>query len=220
MNKAWNEADDLPERLAGTLASGLGEAGRARLVNRRRFEPELSFGRHAGPAPATARAAAVMILMVRRGRRWHLPLTMRPATLAQHGGQISLPGGTIETGESSCDAAVRELAEELGVDSAIQPLGQLHDCYVFASNFIVTPWVAAVRSEPTWRLDAQEVERVVEMPLESLLDPTTVGTLTIERGPLVFRAPCYCLGDDCVWGTTSVILGELAEALREVGDAS
>ena len=37
-------------------------------------------------------------------------------SLAHHGGQISLPGGAIDDGESASEAAVRELREELGVD--------------------------------------------------------------------------------------------------------
>jgi 8-oxo-dGTP pyrophosphatase MutT (NUDIX family) len=209
-----NPANDLPQRLARALAGD----GRARLASRRRFEPELSYGRHAGPPPATARPAAVMVLLFRRAGRWHVPLTVRPVTLAKHGGQISLPGGTVEPGESSCDAALRELSEELGIAGPVEPLGRLNDCYVFASDFVVTPWVAAGPSEPEWRLDADEVERVVEMPLDLLLDPQAVDTLTIERGPFVFRAPCYRVEDDCVWGTTCVILGELADALRELAN--
>lgn len=206
--------NDLPRRLARVLAGD----GRRRLAGRRRFEPELSYGRHSGPAPSTARAAAVMILLFRRDGRWHVPLTMRPASLRKHGGQISLPGGTVEPDESSCHAAVRELGEELGVAGPVEPLGRLNDCYVFASDFVVTPWVAAAAFEPQWQLDAHEVERVVEMPLDLLLDPQAVGTMTIERGPFVFRAPCYRLEGDCIWGTTSVILGELAEALRELSE--
>ena len=62
----------------------------------RRMSPQLSYGRHAGPAPCTARAAAVLLMLFRRRGRWHLPLTERPKTLPHHGGQISLPGGAIE----------------------------------------------------------------------------------------------------------------------------
>jgi 8-oxo-dGTP pyrophosphatase MutT (NUDIX family) len=50
--------------------------------------------------------AAVMLLLYRRGGAWHVPLTQRPAKLVRHGGQISLPGGRIEPGETP-DAAAR-----------------------------------------------------------------------------------------------------------------
>jgi 8-oxo-dGTP pyrophosphatase MutT (NUDIX family) len=175
------------------------------------MSPELSYGRHAGPAPLSARSAAVVILLYRREGRWRVPVTQRPAALLRHGGQISLPGGTVEPGETSQEAALRELREELGIDTAPQVLGQLNDCYVFASNFVVTPWLSALESEPQWRPDPGEVERVVELPLAALIDPDSIGHLTIERGPLVFRAPCYRHAGACIWGATSVILSELAD---------
>jgi 8-oxo-dGTP pyrophosphatase MutT (NUDIX family) len=204
-------AVDLPDRLAAEL-SARGRSLRAG----RQFAPELSYDRHLGPAPSTARPAAVVALLFRRSGRWHIPLTVRHAALVRHGGQISLPGGAIEPGESAADAAARELAEELGLREPIDLLGQLSDCYVFASDFLVTPWLAATTHEPTWQPHSHEVERVVEMPLEALFDPNAIGTTTIQRGALVFRAPCHRLGDDCVWGATSIILNELAGVVSQL----
>jgi 8-oxo-dGTP pyrophosphatase MutT (NUDIX family) len=201
-------AADLPARLAQALAAGCrGGAGRTRM------SPELSYGRHSGPAPVTARRAAVMLLLYQRNGRWHLPLTERPATLVRHGGQISLPGGVVDPGESSCMAALRELAEELGIDEPVDVLGRLADCYVFASDFLVTPWIAAAPFEPVWKPHDCEVQGVVELPLDALLNEQSVSRTKIERGPLEFYAPCIRLGGACVWGATSVILSELADAL-------
>jgi 8-oxo-dGTP pyrophosphatase MutT (NUDIX family) len=204
-------AGDLPRRLAESLATGRrGATGRCAM------SPQLSYGRHAGPAPHTARAAAVMLLLFRRAGRWHLPLTERPRTLLHHAGQISLPGGRVEVGEPSHAAAVRELREELGITGEVEGLGRLSECYVFASDFLITPWVAAAEFAPEWRPQADEVQRVVELPLDVLLDERTIGQLTIERGPLMFHAPCYRLRDVRVWGATSIILSELADVLRDL----
>ena len=41
-----------------------------------------------------------------------------------------------------------------------------------------------------------------------------VGRLTIERGPLMFHAPCIRVGAARVWGATASVLGELADVLR------
>jgi 8-oxo-dGTP pyrophosphatase MutT (NUDIX family) len=199
---------DLPERVAAALAAG--HRGGAQ---RWRMSPQMSYGRHAGPAPHTARAAAVMLLLFRRDGRWHVPHTERPLTMAHHAGQISLPGGTIEPGETSEAAAIRELREELGYTPEGDLLGRLAECYVFASDFVVTPWVGATMSEPRWRPDAREVQSVVEFPLELLLSDEAIGRLTIERGPLMFHAPCFRVGEARVWGATSTILAELAGVL-------
>jgi 8-oxo-dGTP pyrophosphatase MutT (NUDIX family) len=207
-------ADDLPWRIGEAL-----QINRLPRAPRSRMSPEMSYGRHAGPAPPTARAAAVILLLFRRdhptggARSWHLPLIERPASLQRHGGQISLPGGVVEPGESSSDAALRELHEELGFDGPLEMLGRLTDCYVFASDFVVTPWAAAASGEPQWRPHDREVQAVNELSLQSLLDNRAVGHTTIERGPLVLHAPCIQLGPSCVWGATSVILSELAEIL-------
>jgi hypothetical protein len=79
---------------------------------------------------------------------------------------------------------------------------------------VITPWIAATDTEPVWRPHDREVQGVVELPLQSLLDESLVGRVTIERGPLAFEAPCLRVGSACVWGATSVILGQLADVLR------
>ncbi len=202
-------ANDLPQRLAIALCAGeRGTGARARM------SPQLSYGRHAGPAPATSRPAAVLLLLFQRNGHWMLPLTERPLSLPHHGGQISLPGGAIDGGESSRDAAVRELDEELGIRDPLEILGCLSDSYVFASDYFITPWLAYTSAEIQWHPHADEVESVLELPLEVLLNGDAIGHLTIERGPLVFHAPCIRVGKARIWGATSVILSEFADVLK------
>lgn len=204
-------AADLPERLAAALNAG--DHRRSDRVRRNRMSPQLSYGRHAGPPPCTARPAAVLLLLYQREGRWYLPLTERPAILLHHGGQICLPGGAVDEGETSDVAAIREMREELGIGDEVTLLGRLAECYVFASDYVITPWVAVMYALPRWRPHAGEVQRVVEMPLDVLLDDESIGSLTIERGPLEFHAPCFHVGDARIWGATSAILDELAEAI-------
>jgi 8-oxo-dGTP pyrophosphatase MutT (NUDIX family) len=202
-------ANDLPQRLAVALGGGERGAGA-----RTRMSPQLSYGRHAGPAPATSRAAAVILLLFQRAGHWMLPLTERPISLPHHGGQISLPGGAVDDRESSCEAALRELGEELGFHDQIELLGRLCESYVFASDYSITPWLAYTRAEVQWQPQADEVQSVLEVPIDSLLGDDAIGRLTIERGPLVFHAPCIRAGEARIWGATSIILSEFAEVFR------
>jgi 8-oxo-dGTP pyrophosphatase MutT (NUDIX family) len=206
------EADDLPSRLATAFKEQRDVPNRSGLA--RRMSPELSYGRHSGPAPSTARAAAVLVLLFRRQGRWHLPITKRPNALSRHGGQISLPGGRMEPGETAEEAATREMVEELGVTFPVNFLGRLPDRYVFASDYTVTPVVGWTEDEPRWAPDAREVDRVVDLPLETLFDPAAVCKMLIQRGPLSFHAPCFEFQADRIWGATALILAELADAIQ------
>src|SRR5215510_12971597 len=110
MSELPQSADDLPDRLARRLRLPLpGPAAQ------RTMESELAYGRHLGPPRLDARPAAVVALLHLIDDRWHMPLMVRPETLAHHAGQSSLPGGMVEPGETSEEAAIRELEEELGI---------------------------------------------------------------------------------------------------------
>src|SRR5690606_29562937 len=126
--------------------------------------------------PAGARPAAVLLLVYPGHLGWHVPLMLRPLHMPDHGGQISLPGGMIEAGESSQQAALREYGEELGAPAHhVNLLGPLTPLYLFASNFQITPWVGCVSERPTWTPSPREVERLLEVPLCYLTDPEAVG---------------------------------------------
>lgn len=181
-----------------------------------RMEPELSYGRHCGPAPQTARQAAVMMLLYPDEGRWYLPLTLRPKHLPDHAGQISLPGGSIDAGETSREAALRELHEELGIEeSEVSLLGQLSPLYVWGTNFLVTPWVGATSVRPTWIPSEDEVAEVLEVPLAHLADPANVFQHAFHRRGIHFTAPHYEFQSHRIWGATAMMLAELVEIARQ-----
>jgi len=211
-----NEPDVLNAELPGRLAARLQKplpGWRAQA----RFQPELSFGRHLGPAPANARPAAVLLLLYPRAGGWHIPLISRPLHMPAHAGQISLPGGMIEPGETPCDAALREYQEELGAPAEdLTVLGQLSPLYLFASNFQITPWIASVQREPVWRPSEGEVDRLLEVPLDHLLDPANTGHVERRQRGLGFSAPCFEWQTDHIWGATSMILAEFVALIAEL----
>jgi len=237
-------APELPRRLRARLAQAL--PGR---VAQRQMDPELSFGRHAGPAPEDARAAAVIVLLypeaapggqanssaalsvkeqAQRSRtmsqaptRWAFPLTRRPAHMLSHARQISLPGGAVDGDEESSAAALRELREELGVDPVdVRLVGALSELYVFGTNFLVTPWVGVTERRPAWQPSPDEVEQVLEIPLTELAATGARSAAVHRRGPLEFRAPHFALAGQQVWGATAMILSELLEVLHTAQDAA
>jgi 8-oxo-dGTP pyrophosphatase MutT (NUDIX family) len=203
----------LPLALAQRLQSPLpGRSAQAR------FEPELAYGRHFGPAAFDARPAAVLMLLYRDRDEWRLPLALRPETLATHAGQIGLPGGRVELGETSHDAALRELQEELGVPAdQVRLIGPLTPLYLFVTNFHIIPWLAWMDARPDFSPSSDEVAAVLELPIAALRDRTLYSRHRRQVRGLAFSAPCVCWQGHEIWGATAMMLGELTALLDDAG---
>ncbi len=199
----------------------------------RRFSPSLAYGRHRGPASSDTREAAVAIVLFETHRQedaW-FPLTLRPRALKHHGGQISLPGGRVEPGETVVSAALREFQEELGPNPPLELkfLGLLSPVYVYASHNLVTPVVFAADGPPTFCVDPLEVEAMLPVHLHELLSPASISMRRMERrvvppaftgeetlpnnaspSAIEWTAQTWHCTHCEVWGATAMILAELA----------
>lgn len=183
----------------------------------RRFAPELSFGRHTGPAAHDTRLAAVLALFYLDCDHWKLPLILRPDDSPSHAAQISFPGGVAEPGETSEQTALRELNEEIGIRSEqVTIVGRLTPIYVFNSNFLVTPIVGVHHGPVGFCPCPNEVAEIVELPLEHLLDSRNYGEHMIRRREVSFTAPHIRFEQHLIWGATSMMLGELIEVLKSL----
>jgi 8-oxo-dGTP pyrophosphatase MutT (NUDIX family) len=201
---------DPPDRWIGLLQAELPRPLPG-LEAQRRMAPAPSRGPYFDPPPEGARRAAVMILLYPADGGWRLPLIVRPTDLSHHGGQIGLPGGLIEAGETEWQAALRELEEELGIPAnGIEPLGRLSPLYVFVSNNYVIPWVAAIDRPPAFLMNAAEVAEVLELPFANLLDPAKTDSFWREREGIRQHVPYFAFGSHRIWGATAMILAELA----------
>lgn len=183
----------------------------------RQMAPLPMSGPYFDAPPEGARRAAVMLLLYPTEDGWRLPLIVRPMDLAHHGGQIGLPGGLIEPGETTWQAAVRELQEEIGVPpEGIEPLGELSPLYVFVSNNHVSPWVAAIDRAPTLLMNSAEAAEVIELPVASLADDSKRGEFFRQHEDLEQRVPYFTHGSHRIWGATAMILAEFAAIVRTV----
>lgn len=168
----------------------------------RRPWPEI---RDAGP-----RTAAALVLLYSRDGRPHVVLTLRAGLLSQHGGQVSFPGGAIEPGEAIASAALREAAEEIGIDpSVVRIVGPLTPLHIPVSGFIVHPIVGVMDDTPVFHHAASEVECVLEVPFEVLLDPGRLHRTTRTRGDVLVDVPYFDIDGHQVWGATAMMLAEL-----------
>ena len=115
--------------------------------------------------------ASVLVPLVKRDRLMVL-LTQRTDHLTDHPGQISFPGGRVESTDVDATAtALREAHEELGLDADhVDVLGAL-PTYTTGTGFIVTPVFALIEPGFTVTADPFEVAEVFEVPLDFLMNP-------------------------------------------------
>jgi 8-oxo-dGTP pyrophosphatase MutT (NUDIX family) len=159
--------------------------------------------------PETARRAAALILLYPGKAGPAVALTVRHAGLPHHAGQVSLPGGAIDPGESADAAALREAQEEIGVTAdRIRLVGALSTLWVPVSNFVVHPFVGVARRPPEFRLDPREVDSLVEAPVAVLRDPGRLHWIGRERRGVEVKYPYFDVAGHVVWGATAMILGE------------
>lgn len=180
---------------------------------------EMSFGRHFGPPRHDARPAAVMVLLYRdspEASDFKLPLIVRPSESPHHAGQVSLPGGAVEDGETLANAALRELHEELGIPAGdVHFVGVLSSLYVFSSNHYLTPVLGVAMARPRFEPDAREVARVLEVQFSFLAEPVNRSSFERQFGGLTLRAPCWHWDGEPIWGTTAMVLAEVIAVVKE-----
>lgn len=187
---------------------------------------------HATMAPFPARATVDMLSIERNTGRpaatlvllypgpdgaARLVLTRRQPSLRAHSGQISLPGGALDAGETPEDAARREAYEEVGVErEAPDILGRLTPLYIPPSKFSVWPVVAAVTARPTFVPHEAEVAELIEVPVTRLLAADVRKTTVMDLRGAPFNVPYWDLAGRVVWGATAMMLAEFAAIVGEV----
>ena len=159
------------------------------------------------------RPAAVLVPLVEGYQGLEVVFTVRSAQLSNHAGQISFPGGRVDAGETSLEAALREVREEIGLElSADQVLGEL-DQHPSPARYVVTPYVAIVPEKQVYTLNPAEVAEVFHVPLKDLLGlhPRSEARQLFGYKRRLFY---YDWQDRVIWGLTGNIIKNLHMVLE------
>lgn len=120
----------------------------------------------------TAFRSAVLIPLVQVDGEWHILFEVRSFKMRKQPGDISFPGGRIDTNDQTpLAAAIRETSEELKIDpKTIHVIGQLSP-YIASPSFVIYPFVGIIDGNQfNNHYNKDEVEEVFTVPVKWLLN--------------------------------------------------
>ena len=166
--------------------------------------------------PSNAKLAAVAIILFQEDKKLKFFLTRRTSNVDHHKGEISLPGGAQDKGESFKETSLRESEEEIGINIPLELIGKLTPLYAPVSGFLIHPYVWYSKDKPSTTINENEVESIHDIDLDELQDDTTLSTKSIKVKGLSVDVPSFHF-DSCIsWGATAMILSEFKDALVEL----
>jgi 8-oxo-dGTP pyrophosphatase MutT (NUDIX family) len=207
--------------LVRALAGGLGRQSRSDRLTARRLAADFGAESDIVGETASLTAAAVLVPLVARDEGLTILLTQRTAHLIHHGGQISFPGGRVETGDPDPQAAaLRETEEEIGLPrTSIDVIGRLDD-YATVTGFHITPVVGLLHPPLIFNADEFEVAEIFEVPLSFIMDPANhqhQSRILPSGEKRYFYALPY--GERYIWGATAGMLVNLYDVLADLWNA-
>lgn len=157
--------------------------------------------------------AAVLLLLDLKDDDPHILFVKRTEGVAHHKGQFSFPGGTHEPSDGSLlETALREAEEEIGLPrDAVEIIGELDDILTRATRFVITPFVGLLRYAPPFAVDGREIEKIISVPVSSLLDPENFREEQWLHEETWHPVYFYDYQGDVIWGATARILKQFLD---------
>jgi 8-oxo-dGTP pyrophosphatase MutT (NUDIX family) len=160
------------------------------------------------------RGAAVLVAFTDRASEPGILLIHRPSNMRAHPGQIALPGGGIDPGETPVEAALREAWEELGITPDQVTVVGPSDVYQTHSGFEITPVLGVVPADIAIEPNPTEVAQWFEAPAGFLLDPANQKQQWVEWEGAMRAYYEIAWQEHQIWGITAAILVNLSRRLR------
>lgn len=178
---------------------------------------------------------AILLPLLEREGEIHLVFEVRAHTLRRQPGEICFPGGRIDAGDESPQAAaLRETREELGIRSdemsAVFPL----DYMVSPFGMIIYAFAGFINAEAEFKPNPAEVDTLFSVPLSFFLETAPeiyqvnfdiqpeenfpydliVGGHDYSWRPRQMEEYFYLYEDKVIWGLTARILSHFMEIIR------
>ena len=161
--------------------------------------------------------SAVLLLLYLKSNSWFIILMKRKEYDGHHSGQISFPGGKKNPLDKSLlQTALRETKEETGVDASGSIIaGALSPVHIPVSGFVVHPFIAVLDYPPVFLPDINEVQYLIEVPLNTLIEPSVFKTKKMQIRNTELNVPYFDIQNEVIWGATAMILNEFLDLFTQ-----
>jgi len=164
----------------------------------------------------TLTPAAVLLVLYAKDGEYCVLLNKRSEDVEYHKGEISFPGGARDPADKDfLDTALREIEEEMGIyRNDVTVLGEL-DEVVTNSRFHVKVFVGSIDYPYDFKPSAVEIAEVLEVPINSLNDPSNFRVETRLEDGVPVSARSYAYNKHLIYGVTARILQQFLEVLAD-----
>ena len=161
--------------------------------------------------------SAILLPLFNEEGQYYILFTKRTQKVKNHKGQISFPGGVYQEKDGTLiNTALRECAEEIGLPAHhVEVLGELDDD-VTTSGYIISPFVGFIPWPYQFKMNEEEVEEIIEIPIPALLDGNCLRQETKTIGHQTATSYFYHYQQRVIWGATARILNQFLDIFREV----
>lgn len=166
-------------------------------------------------------ASAVLVALADGPFGPEVLLTRRSPAVRLHKGEMCFPGGRIDAGETSIEAALREAHEEIGLEASLLYVhGELPHLHTAVNLHYIIPIVATLSERVVLTGSTIEVDRVMWVPIRELLRSDTHKSERWGAPPDDRLLHFFDLDDETVWGATAHILVDLISAAYQFNSSA
>lgn len=167
--------------------------------------------------PKNAKESAVIVPFLPLNGNWHLIFEKKVKDNSQHAGQMAFPGGSKDKKDKSfLDTAIRETCEEIGIcEDDLIILGEIKPTITLKTNFVIYPFAAIVKKPPPYRINKDEVEKLVFVPIDYLIKQHP-----FQRKKFIFEGKeritmVIPFEGEVIWGASARILDNFIPLLKK-----
>ena len=143
------------------------------------------------PGRRNHRKAGILVPIL-RDSVWTCILTLRPATLHTHSGEICFPGGKPDPSDRNLqDTALREANEEIGIQNC-QIIGRLSSMPLYTSDYRLEPFVGVAEPQ-NLQANPTEVETIIPISLLHALQLSHIDGIPFQLAGEQHLSPIFDL---------------------------